>query len=563
MAQEVKRVTVRVESEAEEARTLTVKRGTSLGDLKKRMRLGENPLVPVVGVLYNHRIIGLEYRLNRDCTVKFITTDTEEGASIYRKGLSMLLHAAFCDLFGSNGTLKIEHSLNKGYFYSYIDHSPMTQDHTSSIEKQMRELVALDLPFEKQVLEKEEALDIFADIGGWDRYYLLKYSDRTRTIIYRLGKCINLAQGPVVPSTGYLRLFTLVHYPPGMILAFPTTERPAELPVSVNQKKLFQIYSEQREWSTILDVDSAGKLNRLIVKGKIDDLIWVSEALHEKKIAQIADVIAKNIRKKRIIMLAGPSSSGKTTFAKRLTIQLLVNGINPEVISLDNYYRDRERMPRDEKGNINMESLYALDVERIHEHLKLLLQGSQIDVPGYDFKTGLSTKSVRKVKLEKNQVVIFEGIHAMNENLTSSISRDEKLKIYVSALTQLNIDYINRIPTSMVRLIRRIVRDFRYRAYSARQTILHWPLVRSGEEQNIFPFQEEADIMFNSALVYEMSVLKGYVEPLLKEIEDTDPIYTKARRALHFTSNFVYINPERVPLTSILREFIGGSGFQY
>ena len=544
-------------------RTLSVKRGIRLLELKKLIYFEENPLVPIVGALYNNRIMGLEYQLGRDCSVEFITTDSEEGASIYRKSLSMLLQAAFIQEFGSNARLKIEHSLNRGYFYSYVDTNPLTKKQTSLLEKQMKEMVAVDIPFEKHEYEKEEALDIFEEIGAWDRYYLLKYSDRTRSIVYRLGGCINLAQGPVVPSTGHLQLFSLTHYPPGLILSFPITEKPDELPVSINQKKLFQIYSEQREWSTILDVDSAGKLNRLIIQGKTDDLIWVSEGLHEKKISQIADTITKNVRNRRIVMLAGPTSSGKTTFAKRLTIQLLANGISPEVISLDNYYMDRERMPRDETGNINFESLYALDVDLIHHHLKLLLSGQPIEVPGYDFKTGISTKSARRVKLDKNQIVIFEGIHAMNESLTSSIPRNEKLKIYISALTQLNIDYINRIPTSLVRLIRRIVRDFKYRAYSARQTIAHWPQVRTGEEQNIFPFQEEADIMFNSSLVYEMSVLKGYVEPLLKDIEDTDEVYTKARRLLHFTSNFLYISPECVPLTSILREFIGGSGFQY
>jgi len=553
--------TVKVEIEGHG--TQTVRRGMSLLELKEHMGIEGNPLVPIVGALYNNRIMGLEYELSRDCSVQFVTTGSEEGASIYRKSLSILLQASFLDVFRGSERLKIEHSLNKGYFYSYIDSEPITHEQTSLIENRMREIVVLDIPIEKQEYEKEEALDIFEKICAWDRYYLLKYSDRTRTIVYRLGECINLAQGPVVPSTGYLKLFQLTLYPPGLILYFPTIENPDALPVSIDQKKLFQIYSEQREWSKILDVDSAGKLNRLIIRGNIDDLIWVSEGLHEKKIAQIADTISKNVLSKRIIMLAGPSSSGKTTFAKRLTIQLLANGINPEVISLDNYYMDREKMPRDETGHINYESLYALDIELVQEQLRLLLSGSKIDVPYYDFKTGISTRSARIVRLQKNQIVIFEGIHAMNETLTNSIPRDEKLKIYISALTQLNIDYINRIPTSMVRLIRRIVRDFKYRAYSARQTIAHWSQVRKGEEQNIFPFQEEADIMFNSSLVYEMSVLKGYVEPLLKEIEETDEIYTKAKRLLHFSANFVYISPEFVPLTSILREFIGGSGFQY
>jgi len=559
MVDEKKEITVEVDGYDK----ISAKTGTTILELKRQLNIQENPLIPIVGALYNNRIIGLEYPLHRDCSVRFIKTDSEEGASIYRKSLSMLLHAAFADIFKGKAYLKIEHSLNKGYFFSYIDKKPISADITASIEQRMREMVQQDIPIEKWECEKEEALDMFEEIGAWDRYFLLKYSDKTRTIIYKLGKCINLAQGPVVPSTGYLSLFSLSYYSPGLVLNFPRVENPDQLPVPIEQKKLFQVYSEQREWSKILDVESSGKLNRLLIQGKIDDLIWVSEGLHEKKISQIADIITKNVNRKRIILLAGPSSSGKTTFAKRLTIQLLANGINPEVISFDNYYLSHENMPRDEKGNISFEGLYALDVDLINRHLKLLLKGEPIEIPNYDFKTGISRKVAWTVQLKKNQIVIFEGIHAMNESLTSIVPRDEKYKIYISALTQLNIDYINRIPTSTVRLIRRIVRDHKYRAYSAKQTLSQWPQVRRGEEQNIFPFQEEADIMFNSSLVYEMSVLKGYVEPLLKDIEDTEEVYTISKRLLHFTSNFLYISPDHVPFTSILREFIGGSGFQY
>lgn len=538
-------------------------RGITLLDLKKKLRIKEEPLTPVVGALFNSRIMGLEYKILRNCKLKFISTESEEGANIYRKSLSILLHSAFINVVKNRATLKIEHSLNKGYFYSYKNKEPLTRAIVEKIENHMRELVSRDLPFKKSECEVEDALEILEKIGAWDRYYLLKYSNFPKTTLYTLGDCINLAQGPLVPSTGYLKLFSIIYYPPGLILTFPQTVKPGELPSAIEQKKLFQIYSEQREWSKILDVDSAGKLNRLIIKGKINDLIWVSEGLHEKKISQIADIITKNLKKKRIILLSGPSSSGKTTFAKRLTIQLLANGINPKVISFDNYFLSREDMPRDENGAINFETINALDLELINRHLKLLLKGEKIKVPIYNFKTGERKPGAREVRLKKNQIILFEGIHGMNERLTSLINKDEKYKIYISALTQLNIDYINRIPASTIRLIRRIVRDHQFRAYSAKQTIMQWPQVRSGEEINIFPYQEEADIMFNSSLVYEMSVLKGYVEPLLKEIEDTEEAYTQAKQLLHFISNFVYITPEHVPLTSILREFIGGSGFQY
>jgi uridine kinase len=538
--------------------------GISLLELTRKLHLAEKPLVPVVGALYNNRIMGLEYQLKRNCKVAFLTTESEEGLSIYSQSLSVLLHTAFIDIIGGGARLKIEHSLNKGYFYSYINNHTLNNESVKKIEAQMKTLVEKDIPFEKYEYEVEDALDILRSIGAWDRYYLLKYSDKLKTTIYRLKKCIYLAQGPVVPSTGYLKLFALQYYPPGLILTFPQAHNPERLPKPIEQRKLFQIYSEQREWSKILDVDSAGKLNRLIIKGKIDNLIWVTEGLHEKKIAQIADTIAKNVATRRIILLAGPTSSGKTTFAKRLTVQLLANGINPRVFSLDNYYLPRASMPQDDNGNPDYESLNALDVELINRHLKRLLDGKEISVPRYEFRTGKRIDAGNPLKLTKNQVVIIEGIHALNEQLTPHISREDKYKLYISVLTQLNIDVISRIPTSMVRLIRRIVRDYQFRGYSARQTIGWWPLIRKGEDLHIFPFGEEADMMFNSSLVYEMSVLRGYAEPLLKDIDEEDEkVYTEAKRLLHFLSNFLYITPEKVPLTSILREFIGESGFHY
>ncbi|HUT64608.1 MAG TPA: nucleoside kinase [Spirochaetota bacterium] len=543
--------------------TVDVPIGTTLLEMKRRVGISEEPLVPVVGALYNNRIMGLEYSLTRNCTVRFLTTRHDEGLSIYSKSLSVLLHAAFIDLDYTDARLKIEHSLNKGFFFSYIDSVPLTEDIVRRTETRMREMVEKDLPFEKCEYEVEDALELLQKIGAWDRYYLLKYSDSTKTVLYKLGECIYIAQGPVVPSAGYLRLFGLRHYPPGLILTFPRKEDPTKLPEAYEQRKLYSIYSEQREWSRILDVDSAGKLNRFIIKRKIDNLIWVTEGLHEKKIAQIADIITKGVDRRRIILLAGPTSSGKTTFAKRLTVQLLANGISPQVVSLDNYYLPRVRMPKDKEGNTDYESLYALDIDLINSHLKLLLQGKSINVPRYDFKTGERFSEGKAVRLMENQIVIIEGIHALNEELTPYIDREQKYKIYVSVLTQLNIDVINRIPTSTVRLIRRIVRDSRFRGHTAKATLGLWPQVRSSEERNIFPFGEEADIMFNSSLVYEMSVLRGYAEPLLKDIGEEDDVYTEAKNLLRFLGNFLYITPENVPLTSILREFIGESGFHY
>jgi len=555
--------TAHIKVEVEERGTVPITRGTSLLELRNIAGITEQELIPVVGALYNGRVMGLEYCIGRKCRVRFITTGTDEGADIYRRSLSMLLHAAFLDVMGETATLKIEHSLSRGFYYTYKNSEELTDNAVRRIERRMQEMTEKCITFTKKEHEIEHALDIFENIHAHERLYLLKYMTRAKITLYTLGRCVNLAQGPLVPHTGYLKLFRLISYSPGLILVFPTVDKPGELPPFLEQKKLFQIYSEQREWSRLLDVDSAGKLNRTIIKGKIDNLIWLSEGLHEKKIANIADSITKRASSSRVIFLAGPSSSGKTTFAKRLMIQLLANGIGTEIISLDNYYLPRNRMPKNKKGETNFDNLHALDLDLIKKHIQSLLDGRSIEIPKYDFKTGMREDETTPLRLNKNQVVIIEGIHCMNRALTGMICESDSYKIYISALTQLNLDVINRIPTSTVRLIRRIVRDSEFRAYSASQTISKWHLVPQGEEQNIFPHQEEADVMFNSSLVYEMSVLKGYIEPVLLDIEESDPSYTKARLLLHFTSNFLSILPEHVPLTSILREFIGGSGFKY
>ena len=542
---------------------IEIEKGTSILSIIKKLGLEEKEDKLIVGALYNNRVIGLEYLIKRNCKIKFLTTETENGMEIYRRSLVLLLHTAFKKKFSVECKLKIEHSLNKGYYFSIEGIDNFTEKDVKDIKDTMEKLVIEKKPFIKQEMEVEDALEIFEQQGLWDRYWLLRYQDHPRATLYSLEGCTILAQGPLVPHTGYLKVFSVTHKNHGIILNFPLPESPLEIPKYIKQDKLFQIFSEHREWTRILDVDSVGKLNKLIIEGGIDNLIWVSEGLHEKKIAQIADIITKNVAKKRIILMAGPSSSGKTTFAKRLTIQLLANGVKPEVISLDNYYLPRKHIPKDKNGKLDFESLEALDLELIQKHLKTLLNGKPIAVPKYDFKTGQRKKSGVTVKIDKNQIVIIEGIHGMNEKLTSNISKDEKFKIYISALTQLNLDYVNRIPTSTVRLIRRIVRDNQFRAYTAKQTISLWPNVRAGEEKHIFPFQEEADVMFNSSLVYELAVLKGFIEPLLKQIEDSEDVYTEAKKLLHFISNFVYISPEHVPFTSILREFIGGSGFKY
>lgn len=538
-----------------------VQPGTSILELAGRFAEEERPL-SIVGALFNGRVMGLEHRISRPCRIGFLTIRSEQGADIYRRSLSMLLHAAYSDLFGHRSTLKIEHSLSRGYFFRHLNQMKLDRRLVTRIQGRMLEMVGRDIPFGHQEVEVEHALELFETREEWDRYFLLKYGGAVRVVLHNLLDFHTPAQGPLVPSTGYLGLFKLVPYQSGVILLFPGRREPDRLPRMGAQKKLFQIYSEQRAWSELMDVDSAGKLNRAIIKGGIDQLIWLSEGLHEKKIASIADTITRGADEKRVIFLAGPSSSGKTTFAKRLTIQMMANGVRPRVIALDNYFLPRERMPRDALGVLDFDSLHALDLELIQEQIQALLHGERIQIPRYDFKTG-NREPPFPVKLEKDQIVILEGIHCMNPELTGVVSRSESTRIYISALTQLNLDVVNRIPTSSVRLIRRIVRDHQFRNYTASQTLAAWPMVRRGEDRNIFPFQEEADLMFNSSLVYEMSVLKAYVEPLLLDIGEEDPAYTKARQLLRFTSNFMYLLPDYVPFTSILREFIGGSGFRY
>jgi uridine kinase len=366
----------------------------------------------------------------------------------------------------------------------------------------------------------------------------------------------------MVPSMGYLKVFDLLYYDPGFILMYPQAGDPFHIPPFHDLPKLARIFKEAEEWANILDVGDVGALNDKVVSGEINEIILVNEGLHEKKIANIADMIYAGKDKIKIVLIAGPSSSGKTTFARRLSIQLRVLGLKPYPLSLDDYFVDREHTPKDESGNYDFESIRALDLELFNQHLAALLNGEEVEIPRFNFRTGLREWIGRKYKMEKDAVLVIEGIHGLNEILTSSVPRENKYKIYISALTQLNIDNHNRIPTTDSRLMRRIVRDYLYRGRDAATTILTWPQVRAGEEKNIFPYQEEADIMFNSALVYEMCILKKYAAPLLREIPVSSPAYLEAKRLLTFLSYFLEAEENAIPNNSIIREFIGGSCFE-
>ena len=393
-----------------------------------------------------------------------------------------------------------------------------------------------------------------------DKEALFKYRRTSTVNLYELDGIKNYFYGYMMPNTKEVRLFKLIPYAHGFILLFPNEQNPVELAHFVPQPKLSHVFKESENWARILDVDIVASLNNLITEGKLPDLIRVSEALHEKKIAQIADSISQH-SKVRLVLIAGPSSSGKTTFAQRLCIQLRVNGLKPHVISIDDYFVDRENTPRDEYGEYDFEALEAIDIKLFNEHMARLIAGETVEIPRFNFKTGKREYKGHTITLEEEDVLVIEGIHGLNEKLSYAIPKENKFKVYVSCLTQLNVDYHNRIPTTDTRLIRRMVRDYQYRGLSAEQTLAQWASVRRGENKNIFPFQEEADVMFNTVLLYELAVLKNKAEPLLFGIDRRSPYYSEAKRLLKFLEYFLAAGTEGIPYNSIIREFVGGSCF--
>lgn len=538
--------------------TVEVPKGTSLLELSRQFQPAYSS--PIVAAIVDNHIRELSYSLNQDCQVEWLDLSTEDGLRVYRRSLSFVLIKACRDLF-PDGCLNIHHSLGNGLYCELRRDYPTDEAVVRRIEAQMREIVAADLPFIKQTLPKQTAIELFEREGQPDKARLLKYREVDTVNVYSLAGLHDYFYGHMVPSTGYLQKFALLFYPPGMILQTPEKENPNKVRPYVEQPKLSKVFREAEQWADILEVTDVGALNDVIAAGKIGELIRIAEALHEKKLAQIADEITAREAQLRLILIAGPSSSGKTTFAQRLSIQLRVNGLRPVSISLDDYFVNRELTPKDENGNYDFEALDAIDIPLFNQQLTKLIQGEEVELPVYNFRTGRREYNGRRIRISSKQPIIIEGIHGLNDRLTEAISRDNKFKIYVSALTQLNIDSHNRIPTTDTRIIRRIVRDHQFRGHSALKTIWQWPSVRRGEERNIFPFQEEADVMFNSSLIYELAVLRKYAEPLLREIEPTVPEFVEARRLLKFLSYFLPVSDEEVPSNSILREFIGGSCF--
>ncbi|MBK5251565.1 MAG: nucleoside kinase [Peptostreptococcaceae bacterium] len=519
-------------------------------------RLGSFEYKPLAARVNNH-FRDLNYQINKDAKIEFSDLRDSDGQKVYQRSLSFVFIRAAREIV-EDAKVYIEHSLGKGIYCEIKTKEIIDQLMVEKIKNRMLKIIKEKELLTLSVLTKNEAINLFEKIGMNDKKELLEYSTENKVGVYRCGWLLDYFYGYMVPNTSYLNIFDIFLHGRGLVIQLPDRENPSIITAFGDHKKLSAIFDETESWGDILNIANVANLNRIVKNGNSGEIIHISEALHEKKIANIADMI--NERNARVIMIAGPSSSGKTTFAERLFIQLRVLGLKPLTLSTDNYFVDREKTPKKPDGSYDFESLDSLDIRGFNGDLKKLIDGDSVILPIFDFIKGNRKYSIEGLQINKDQPIIVEGIHGLNNLLLPEISRDKVFKIYISALTQLNIDNHNRVRTSDARLIRRIVRDSRYRGHDAIKTIAMWKNVRDGEEHNIFPFQEEADVMFNSALVYELAVLKKHVEPLLMAIDDTKREYAEARGLLKLLSNFLPIDNEcHILKNSILREFIGGS----
>lgn len=527
---------------------------------------GSEPHAPTVAALVDNELRELTYRIESDTEVTPITMAHSDGFRIYRRSLAFLLVTAVHELF-PEASVFVDHSLTfGGYFCQVQGREPFTVEELTRIETRMWDIVQADEPLRKTRVPLSDAIALFQARGDEDKVRLLGHRRKGYLTLYRLRGFRDYFHGYMVPSTGYLTVFALQAYPPGFILRFPRKTPSMQLQPFVDYPKLVSVFREYGQWMDLMGIRDVGCLNEAIAGERARGVVLVAEALHEQRVARIAEGIATRqgqIRDElgqgvRLVLIAGPSSSGKTTFSKRLSIQLLANGLRPFALELDNYFVDREKTPRDERGQYDFEALHALEVALFNDHLLKLLDGQKVTLPYYNFKTGLREVGPT-VQLQPDHIIIVEGIHGLNPDLVPDIPDNVIYRVYVSALTQLNIDKHNRVPTTDTRLIRRLIRDAAYRNYSAQQTIERWGSVRNGEKRWIFPFQEHADAMFNSALVYELAVLKPFAEPLLLQVKAGTPAHVEAKRLLAFLEWFAPLAPDLVPDNSILREFVGGS----
>jgi len=545
-----------VEVHLPDGRVLSGPRGARVGDFLETV--ADSLQAPVVAAVVNRNLRELTYPIDYESTVKPVDMSEPDGARIYRRSLTFLLEMAFSDLY-PKGTLTIDHSVSFGGYYCQVSgRQALSESEIEALKVHMQELVDADIPFERKEIPLEEAIEYFRKLGYEDKIHLLSHRRKDYLTLYRLGERMDYHHGYMVPSTGYLRWFDLHTTNGGFTLRFPRRHAPTELQPPANYPKLLKTFRQYGDWLMRLGIDNVGALNDAIQAGRGHEIILVSEALHEQYISEIARQIAERQDELSLVLVAGPSSSGKTTFSRRLTVQLLARGISPYPLELDNYFVDRDKTPRDENGQFNFEAIETLDLPLLAEHLQKLVAGQAVDMPHYNFKTGLREPG-EMVQLQRGQIVILEGIHGLNPRLIPEALAGQAFRVYVSALTQLNLDRHNRVSTTDTRLIRRIVRDARERGYVARDTISGWESVRRGEKRYIFPFQENADVMFNSALVYELAGLKSLAEPLLRQVPHGVPEYIEAKRLLAFLEWFLPIDFDLIPENSIAREFLGGS----
>jgi len=545
-----------------EGQRLPIKHGESIRGIFKRYLAKEKRTGIALAAKLNQKVVSLDTPITCSCRITPLFRESREGTAVYRRSACLLLYEAAKELY-PNAKVVVGQSLGGGYYFDLHSETQLLPEALPEIEARMRQIVEEKRPFVRSGSTSEEACRRFAQEGYDDKVKLL---NSTRWIDVHLVECgvfQDIQHGPVVPHTGYLEDFSLVSLPPGFILRFPDSGTIYEKASQPLEPDLFQIHLETKAWNRILGVTNVGTLNEVCLSGEIGEVIKIAEGFQEKKIAEFADEVSKRRSHVRLILIAGPSSSGKTTFSKRLMVQLRVNGLRPITLSTDNYFIDRSQSPLDEYGQPDLESLDVVDTALFNEHLDSLLSGKSVNVPIYDFHTGTRSERVVPMCMGNDDVLIVEGIHGLNPKLTQSIPAEKKLKIYISALTQLSLDEHNRIMTTDVRLIRRIVRDRTFRGYSASKTISMWPSVLRGERKNIFPYQGGADLMFNSSLVYEPAVLRPFAERYLLEVPIDDDSFGEAYRLLQFVRMFVPIFSDEIPHTSILREFIGGSSFEY
>ncbi|HLA08775.1 MAG TPA: nucleoside kinase [Anaerolineales bacterium] len=543
-----------VEIHLPDGRVLAGSRGAKVGEFLSAIQHDSQ----LVGAIVNGDLRELTFPVDMDSRVTPVTMTTPDGTRIYRRSLTFLLEMVFSDLF-PEATLFIDHSVASGGYYCQVQgRKPLSESELGVLKVLMQKLVKDDLPFERREVPLREAVEYFLSRGDEDKVRLLKYRKKNYLTFYKLGERMDYLHGYMVPSTGYLRWFDFVPTGEGFTLLYPSRKRPDVLLPMPEYPKLLATFLQYGDWLEKLGIGNVGALNDAIESGRGDEVVLVSEAFHEQRLSQITRQIVERIDRSHLILVAGPSSAGKTTFSRRLTVQLLAYGISPFPLELDNYFLERDKTPLDEDGKPDFEAIEALDLPLLADHLERLIRGAEVQLPRFNFKSGLR-EAGEVIRLIRGQPIILEGIHGLEPRLIPESLTGEAFRIYISALTQLNLDRHNRVSTTDTRLMRRIVRDARERGYSASQTIARWESVRRGETRYIFPFQENADVMFNSALVYEMAALKPFAEPLLRQVQYGTPEYIEAKRLLAFLEWFVPLELNLVPETSIMREFLGGS----